>query len=135
MAATPIRSVRVDDALWTRASETARERGETVTDVITRALSDYAATPPSYLDALRIIAQRIETETNGRLSPVVLDTAGVVIVGTASGHLAVDGLAGEARADAFDVGIYEDGREDPVRFAECHSIDAAVRFVREQTSI
>lgn len=133
MAATPLRSVRVNDALWSRASETARERGETVTDVITRALSAYVETPPPYRDVLRIIASRIETETDGRLTPTVLDTAGCVVIGTASGHLAIDGLRGEVRADAFDVGVYDDVDSEPLRIVECHSIDDVVRFVRAET--
>jgi hypothetical protein len=43
---TPRRSVRIGEALWHAAQATAAERGETVTDVITRALRDYV-TPTS----------------------------------------------------------------------------------------
>lgn len=39
---TPTRSVRIDE-VWDRASEAAEAQGETVTDVIRRALKDYAA--------------------------------------------------------------------------------------------
>lgn len=38
---TPPRSVRVDEALWEAAKARAAERGETVTDVIARALRRY----------------------------------------------------------------------------------------------
>jgi hypothetical protein len=38
---TPPRSVRVPDALWLAAKAKAVERGETVTDVLTRALERY----------------------------------------------------------------------------------------------
>ena len=37
----PARSVRVPDDLWTAAKERAAERGETVTDVLVRALRRY----------------------------------------------------------------------------------------------
>lgn len=37
----PGRNVRVPDALWAAAKERAAERGETVTDVILRALRRY----------------------------------------------------------------------------------------------
>lgn len=37
----PARSVRVPDDLWNAAKERAAERGETVTDVILRALRRY----------------------------------------------------------------------------------------------
>lgn len=38
---TPHRAVRVDGALWRAAQERARENGETVSDVIRRALRRY----------------------------------------------------------------------------------------------
>ena len=38
---TPPRSVRVPDDLWVAAMAAAHERGETVTDVIVRALRGY----------------------------------------------------------------------------------------------
>ena len=38
---TPIRSVRVGGELWDAARAAAEERGETVTDVIVRALEQY----------------------------------------------------------------------------------------------
>lgn len=38
---TPPRSVRIPDALWNAAKTKADERGETVTDVIIRALERY----------------------------------------------------------------------------------------------
>ena len=37
----PARAVRVEDALWRAAQERAAERGETVSDVIRRALQRY----------------------------------------------------------------------------------------------
>lgn len=37
----PARSVRVPDELWDAAKERAAERGETVTDVVIRALKRY----------------------------------------------------------------------------------------------
>jgi hypothetical protein len=40
---TPIRGVRVDEALWRAAQARAAERGETVADVIRRALTRYVA--------------------------------------------------------------------------------------------
>jgi hypothetical protein len=39
---TPARSVRVPDALWRAAQARAAENGETVTDVLLRALARYA---------------------------------------------------------------------------------------------
>jgi hypothetical protein len=41
--ATPIRSVRVSDDLWETAQKVASDRGETVTDVIIRALTRYVS--------------------------------------------------------------------------------------------
>lgn len=38
---TPRRSIRISEALWAAAQEKAAERGETVTDVIVRALERY----------------------------------------------------------------------------------------------
>ena len=38
---TPIRTVRVSDELWEAAKRVASDRGETVTDVILRALERY----------------------------------------------------------------------------------------------
>ena len=37
----PARAVRVEDELWQAAQKRARERGETVSDVIRRALKRY----------------------------------------------------------------------------------------------
>lgn len=39
----PARAVRVEDALWEAAKAKAAERGETVSDVIRRALERYVA--------------------------------------------------------------------------------------------
>lgn len=38
---TPLRNVRVSDELWINARQVAKSRGETVTDVIRRALENY----------------------------------------------------------------------------------------------
>lgn len=38
---TPVRGVRVPDALWDAAKERAAQRGESVTDVVIRALTKY----------------------------------------------------------------------------------------------
>lgn len=38
---TPRRSIRIDEALWIAAQEKAAEHGETVTDVVVRALERY----------------------------------------------------------------------------------------------
>lgn len=38
---TPRRSIRISEALWAAAQDKAAERGETVTDVVTRALERY----------------------------------------------------------------------------------------------
>lgn len=143
MAATPLRSVRVASSIWDNATTRAAENDETVTDVIVRALSAYARVnedgttmpAPRYLDTLHLLAQRLDAATNGRLTPVVLDTAGCVIVGTSSGHLAIDGLHGSSRTDAFDVGVYEDGREDAVSIEECYGLDETIRYVRDQTGL
>jgi hypothetical protein len=43
---TPRRSIRIGEALWVAAQATAAGRGETVTDVITRALRDYTRPEP-----------------------------------------------------------------------------------------
>lgn len=43
---TPLRNVRVPDDLWALAKATAKARGETVTDVIRRALVAYVTPPP-----------------------------------------------------------------------------------------
>lgn len=39
----PLRAVRVDDATWHAAQAKAAQRGETLSDVIRRALARYAA--------------------------------------------------------------------------------------------
>lgn len=44
--ATPKRSVRVPDELWEAAMRVAQDRGETVTDVILRALTRYVREHP-----------------------------------------------------------------------------------------
>ena len=41
----PARAVRVEDELWRAAMEKAAERGETVSDVIRRALERYTKRP------------------------------------------------------------------------------------------
>jgi antitoxin component of RelBE/YafQ-DinJ toxin-antitoxin module len=38
----PQRAIRIDDATWQAAQRHAQERGETVTDVVRRALRRYA---------------------------------------------------------------------------------------------
>ena len=38
---TPARAVRIGDALWNAAQQRAKERGESVSDVIRRALTRY----------------------------------------------------------------------------------------------
>lgn len=43
---TPLRSVRVTGEIWRAAQARAADNGETVTDVIVRALKRYAASPP-----------------------------------------------------------------------------------------
>jgi hypothetical protein len=43
---TPTRSVRVGDPLWDAAKAAAEQRGETVTDVLTRALERYVKRQP-----------------------------------------------------------------------------------------
>lgn len=45
--ATPIRTVRVDDELWYAVQRAAADNGETVTDVILRALRKYVRDHPS----------------------------------------------------------------------------------------
>jgi negative regulator of replication initiation len=40
---TPLRSIRVEEALWTAAMSKAQERGETVSEVLRRALERYVA--------------------------------------------------------------------------------------------
>jgi hypothetical protein len=45
MPETPLRAVRIADDIWTLARRKAAENGETVTDVVRRALVDYI-TPP-----------------------------------------------------------------------------------------
>lgn len=42
--ATPHRTIRVPDELWEAVQQVAAERGETVTDVVLRALTRYART-------------------------------------------------------------------------------------------
>ena len=42
MPTTPLRAVRVDERTWTAAQRKAIERGETVSEVIRRALKRYA---------------------------------------------------------------------------------------------
>ena len=42
---TPLRNVRVSDELWQAALFKAEERGETVSDVVRRALERYVARP------------------------------------------------------------------------------------------
>ncbi len=43
---TPLRSVRVPDAVWHAAQQRAAEKGETVSDVVRRALTRYARRNP-----------------------------------------------------------------------------------------
>jgi hypothetical protein len=43
MAATPLRAVRIPDAVWHTAQQQASLNHETLTDVIRRSLVDYAA--------------------------------------------------------------------------------------------
>jgi hypothetical protein len=43
MANTPNRAVRIPDEEWAAAQAAAADNGETVTDVIRRALAEYAA--------------------------------------------------------------------------------------------
>jgi hypothetical protein len=43
VAKTPLRAMRIADGLWGAASEAAADNGETVTDVIRRALTEYVA--------------------------------------------------------------------------------------------
>lgn len=43
---TPKHGVRIDDELWQAAKRAAADRGETVADVIRRALRDYVASWP-----------------------------------------------------------------------------------------
>lgn len=43
---TPLRNVRVSDEVWQPARERAAENGETVSDVVRRALVEYVTTPP-----------------------------------------------------------------------------------------
>lgn len=45
--ATPSRTIRIDDELWTAAQETAVERGESVTTAITRFLIEYTGRQPA----------------------------------------------------------------------------------------
>lgn len=42
MPSTPLRAVRVPDKVWAAAQAKAKERGESVSDVIRRALERYA---------------------------------------------------------------------------------------------
>jgi len=42
---TPARTVRVTEELWQRAGRVARANGETISDVLRRALDDYAPAP------------------------------------------------------------------------------------------
>lgn len=42
---TPRRSIRISEALWQEAQTKAAERGETVTDVVVRALERYVKRP------------------------------------------------------------------------------------------
>jgi hypothetical protein len=48
--ATPKRGVRVADDLWHAAKRAAKDRGETITDVIRRALEEYVRTWPGRPD-------------------------------------------------------------------------------------
>jgi hypothetical protein len=43
---TPLRNVRVPDDVWQPAMERAKENGETVSDVVRRALAEYVMPPP-----------------------------------------------------------------------------------------
>lgn len=46
MARHPGHSIRVEEALWTKAVELAAERGDSVSEVCRRALERYVANPP-----------------------------------------------------------------------------------------
>jgi len=47
MASTPLRAIRVPDSEWVPAQERALENGETVTDVVRRALTEYVTSEPT----------------------------------------------------------------------------------------
>jgi hypothetical protein len=46
MPKTPHRTVRVPDEVWVPALRRAQEQGETLTDVVLRALREYITAPP-----------------------------------------------------------------------------------------
>lgn len=48
MAQTPPRSVRIADALWEASKAAAEQSGETITDVIVRALRSYVRRYPPH---------------------------------------------------------------------------------------
>ena len=50
MNSTPIRTLRVPDDLWEAAQARAEERGETVTDVLIRALKRYVRGGQTQID-------------------------------------------------------------------------------------
>lgn len=50
---TPVRSVRVPDGLWDAAKVRTAARGETVTDVVVRALNEYTNDEESRNDSRR----------------------------------------------------------------------------------
>jgi hypothetical protein len=47
MANTPMRSLRISDDVWLPAMEATEREGETVSDVVRRALVEYAAAHPA----------------------------------------------------------------------------------------
>ena len=44
MNPTPLRAVRIPDEIWLPAKEAAKRNGETISEVIRRALTEYAKT-------------------------------------------------------------------------------------------
>lgn len=53
------RTIRVDDSIWNAAKQAAAAQGETVTDVVVRALADYAAAHAAATPRLRDLLDSI----------------------------------------------------------------------------
>jgi hypothetical protein len=55
---TPLHSFRVSDEIWEAAKECARQRGETLADVLRRALEQYLAEDPPRQRSLNLDRSR-----------------------------------------------------------------------------
>jgi predicted transcriptional regulator len=64
---TPVRSVRVPDDLWRAAQQAAQDQGETVSEVIVRALDQYARSGGWQVDPVTLLERLAALHASGVL--------------------------------------------------------------------